>query len=115
MNLREAILAADDRKPRPVDVPEWGSLPIFVRLMSGAEREEFEAYCSANKAGGNVLGWRAKAAVLTVCDADGKHVFTDADIDALNAKSGPALVKIWDAASEVNKLSQGDIDDLGKN
>ena len=39
---REAILAAEDLPRELVEVPEWGGA-VYVRALTGAERDQFEA------------------------------------------------------------------------
>jgi len=47
-DLRESILAANDLALTPVDIPEWNTR-IFVRMMTGGQRDKFEAEFLADK------------------------------------------------------------------
>lgn len=107
---RDEILAAADRPIVLVDVPEWGGA-VFVRSISGAERDAFELSWAADKT--NI---RAKLAAVCCCDESGDPLFDHADdIAALGDKSGAALDRVFDAATKLNKFTDKDIDELEKN
>ncbi len=108
MLSRDQILQSDDLPRKEVLVPEWGG-SVFVRTMSGSERDRFEAAHLRNPE----KNFRARLAVLTVCDDKGSPLFNDADIETLGAKSSSALTRIFEAASKLNRLSKEDYEDLG--
>lgn len=109
MLSRDQILAADDLPRAEVAIPEWGG-SIFVRTMNGSERDRFEA--AHLKAPG--VDFRARVAVACACDDQGAPLFTAEDIPALGAKSSAALTRIFEAASKLNRMSDQDYDQLGK-
>ena len=113
---RDAFLAADDLKVVLVDVPESKGA-IYVRVMTGKARDDFEQRVQdANKNGKlDVRGIRVRLVIDTACDEGGAALFTDADADALNAKSSAALDKIVKAAQRLNGLTDEDVEDLAKN
>ena len=76
-----------------VDVPEWGGT-VGLRVMSGAERERFEA---VHLAGGNKADVRARLVVLTACDGDGNPLFGEGDVEHLRAAPRP-LVRLFPIA-----------------
>ena len=106
---REDILGIDDLKREEVAVPEWGG-SVYVRVMSGTEKDWWEA---ANfDDGGEILplrqrllNMRARMAVVTVCDEAGTSLFTLADMDVLARKCAPALDRIWEVATRLNRIS----------
>lgn len=110
MTLKEQILAADDLKREPLDIPEWG-LTVYVRTMSGAERDNFEQFMQ----GQAKQHIRARLAVLTLCDKDGKPQFDDGDIAALSDKSSVALDRIMTTALRVNAMTNGEFEEMEKN
>jgi len=120
MLTREEILGKDDLPKREVDVPEWGG-KVFVRTMTGAERDKFETvitkFSAALKGKGDYsdLNIRAKLVSLTLCDEHGKRLFSDADVVELSGKSAAALDRLSEIAQELNKMSDKDIEDLEKN
>jgi hypothetical protein len=115
MLTKESILAAADLPIEPVDVPEWGGT-LYVRTLSGAERDAFESSTIDAKKSGAVLdNIRARLAVRALCDKDGNRLFADDDADALGRKSGKALDRIWDVAQRLSGMGKGDVEAAEKN
>lgn len=103
---REQILSAQDRKTVEVPIPEWGEgASVFVRTLSGGERDELEqAIGAAGKTGGIMKDSRARFAAAFASDADGAPLFTLADVDVLTGKDGSALSKIVEAGLKINPM-----------
>jgi hypothetical protein len=99
-----------------VAVPEWGG-DVFIRAMTGAERDEFEQeYMAAKKGSGDYIpNLRARLLVRTVCDEQGKSLLTTNDIDALGAQSADIVSRLYNVASRLNGLSKADREELEKN
>jgi len=120
------ILAAEDRKTVKLYVPEWGG-NVYLRTISGTERDEFEKTLLVERLELNAQGLpemkevqdlsniRAKLLVRVLCDAEGKSIFTADHIAALGAKSAAALTRVYNKASELNKVSDKDIKELAGN
>jgi hypothetical protein len=100
MSLRDKILALDDKKRVPVEVPEWG-LTVWVQSMSGADRESFDELIV--KAPQQL--W-IRSVVLCACDEKGERLFADSDTDALKTRSAAALERIAKAALAVSGLQK---------
>lgn len=113
MLTKDAIRAASDLPREMVQIPEWGGF-LYVRTMTGTERDAWESSLSAGKKV-NLDKVRAKLAVAVACDADGKPMFTPADVDWLSEKSAAALQRIFAAASKLNCLSGAELEELAKN
>lgn len=110
---REQILAADDSRIEAVDVPEWGG-QVFVRMMSGAERDAYErAMYDKSKLGQLGENARAHLASLTVCDEGGNLLFSQKDVEALGRKSSAALERVVKVSQRLNKLES--VEDAAKN
>lgn len=107
---RDAILAKPELPRVAVDVPEWGGT-VFVREMTGVERDRFEA-AHAKAPNDN---FRARIAVATLCDDSGKRLFSEADVAALGEASSAALSRVLDAALMVNKFGDKAIEAEVKN
>jgi hypothetical protein len=108
------ILAAADRpQPVRVQVPEWSGF-VYVREMTAGERDRYEKQLIDSRAGGPFLP-RAWLAVLTICDAEGKRLFADDQAGEIAKRSAAALDRVFDAASALNGLGAGDIEDAEKN
>ena len=89
MNIltKEAILAADDLPRETILVPEWGG-DVYVRTMSGTDRDAFESSLIARDGAkdGRMENVRARLVALTLCDATGSRLFEDGEIVALGRK-----------------------------
>lgn len=108
---REAILAAQDLRRERVEVPEWGG-DVFVRTMTGTERDEFEEFLLKAKA----RGMRAELVARTLTDEAGVRLFQKAeDIELLGGKASAALDRLFTVAQRLNGFSQQDIEDLEGN
>lgn len=113
---REAILAADDKPTRTVAVPEWGG-SVIVRSISAAERDEFEEAQLAARKDGRVLPRqvRARMVAISVIGADGRALFSEADIEALGQRSVRAMDRVMAAVQELNALDDKDMEELAGN
>jgi glutamate mutase epsilon subunit len=64
----------------------------------------------------NIKNFRAKIAVMTVCDEKGNLLLEPGDADLLAKNiSASRLVKIADAANKLNKVREEDKEELTKN
>lgn len=107
---RDAILARPALPRESVEVPEWGG-PVFVREMTGVERDRFEA-THAKAPNDN---FRARLAAATICDDAGKRLFSEADVAALGEASSVALDRIGEAALRLNKFGDKQAEAGAKN
>jgi len=110
---RDAILSADDLRSEVVEVPEWGG-SVYVRMMTAAERDRFEAAVIAAKDASVKTDVRSMLAQFTVCDEAKRPLFTLEDMERLGQKSYAAMDRIWDAATRLNRMGPKDEADLGK-
>jgi hypothetical protein len=111
MITRDSILSTTDLNREPVPVPEWGG-DVFVRTMTGRERDAFEASCNG---GADMDNIRARLLVRCLCDEHGNRLFTDGDTEALGNTPAAPLVRLFAVAQRINKLSKQDFDELSKN
>ncbi|HSE46463.1 MAG TPA: hypothetical protein VLA89_14145 [Gemmatimonadales bacterium] len=117
---RDEILDFDDIKIHVVPVPEWskpGQPPAAVRLkvLSAAERDEFEASTVTNKGGKqkpNLANLRARLVARCMVDGDGKRVFVSGDVVRLGHKSSAALDRLFAKCQEINGFSEKDIEEM---
>ena len=110
MNLTKiTILSAPDSAPTPIDVPEWGGT-VCVRVMTGTERNQWESQLDAHRS-----NFRASLLVRCLCDESGARMFEDSDAEALGAKSGVVLDRLFDVAFKANGLGQYGVDQAKKN
>jgi hypothetical protein len=114
---REAIFAADDLTKELVNVPEWGG-DVYLRTLTAGERERWEETNLTRKGNDskvNLINLQASLVALTAVDEAGVHLFTAADIPALNGKSSVALQRLFSKALELNRVGKQDVEELVKN
>lgn len=98
---KDSIISSNDLPRERVSVPEWGG-DVFIRTMSGADRDAFEASLSdENRRMKNI---RARLVALTLCDETGIRLFSDEDVDQLGAKSASVLDRLFSISQRINKL-----------
>ncbi len=114
MLSRESILSLDDLPREKVEVPEWGG-SVYVRTLTGTERDAFEQSMQGKKNKIDLENVRARFAVLTICDADGTRLFTHADAKELGSKSAAALDRVFAVAQRLNGFTHSDAEDLAGN
>lgn len=114
---RDAILGADDRPTRVVEVPEWGG-SVRVRGLTGAERDAYETGLMSPRPDGsvraNLSNVRGRLVVLACVDDDGNRLFRDDDAKALGEKSAQALDRVFDIARRLSGLSDDDVEELAE-
>lgn len=98
---------------------------VFVRQMTGRERDNWEQSLRTkitNEKGKvvdyqvNLDDFRAKLAVVTICDEKGNLVLEPNDYDKLSQNmSAATLETIINKAQELNKISEEDKEALVKN
>jgi hypothetical protein len=103
------ILAAKDFKlSAALPVPEWGG-DVYIRTISGAERDRFEEAYSEHK----MKAFRVRFLVLTLCDEAGERLFGDDDTDGLSQKSSSVINRLFDKAWEHNAFTEASVEALG--
>lgn len=98
---------------------------VYVRQMTGRERDTFEQSLiqEIKDTAGTVTGYdrslrdfRAKLAVVTLCDEKGNSLLEPGDYETLSmSMSAARLEKIVNKAQELNKISEEDKEALVKN
>jgi len=113
---RDDILNADDSQKEQVHVKQWGG-DVFVRVMTGENRDHFEEECRRRTGTGtiNYEGMKALLIVLTVVDEDSKPLFTEDDIAELNKKNGAAIDFLFQEALRVNAIGQQQLEEIAGN
>lgn len=116
---RDTILK---KRPLPtvkVPCPEWADdgtpedeAYVFVRTMTGVQRDAWERSVSPDGKKVKLDNIRAKLAVAVCVDDDGNQLFTEDDIAALGDVSCVPLVRIFDEASKLNGLGKEQVDEL---
>lgn len=111
---RDAILSVADVQTETLHVPEWNGT-VIVRGMTGSQRDAYEASLMVGRGQNqqiNVKNARAKLVVRCLVDENGKQLFSDEDVNALGAKSGAAIKRIFDVAARLSGLSDDDLTEM---
>lgn len=110
MNLKDQILAANDKPIEKLFVPEW-NLDVYIQVISAGERLAIEdAYNSKREK--DIM---SLTVAYCLCDENGNRIFDPKkDISLLSQKSANALLTIFKAASKLNKMREDDVDELEK-
>lgn len=111
---REEILAIDDITIKEIAIPEelpaWGGKTVFIKQLTRGQQDvylkrqfgDMRMNARARQqdiSAINIYGHDAWLCVKGCCDASGKPLFQEKDIEALNGKSGEAVG--WIAAQIV--------------
>lgn len=111
---KDQILQAQDIRTERVEVPEWGG-DVFVRTMSGTERDQLEASIIGKQGERNLENLRAKIVALSVVDREGNRLFSFKDTLELGKKSARALDRVFSVAQRLSGFTPKDVEELTKN
>ena len=120
---REALLQRDELKIERVELSKGH---VFVREMTGLEKDIWEKSMLKEKPSGNknrpveyevnIEGFRAKLAIVTVCNEKGVLMFKPEDVRVLNQMMNAAnLDRIITVAQRLNAITEKDKEELLKN
>lgn len=118
----EQILAADDTGLQKIVVPEWrpknwsesdGEPCVYIRVMSVGERDSYERMWIGKREQG-VDNFRTEYLARVLCDENGKLLFNRQQIEALSAKSGAVMGRLFDAAMKHNYMQEDAVEQAGK-
>lgn len=105
-SIRDAILAALDRKTTPISIPEW-NVDCYIRTWTAGEKNNFLGnFSGVTKDNGKLftLNMDAKAVVLSLSDESGTPVLTDADLQVLLNKNATVIDRISKACMAFNGM-----------
>ena len=109
------ILDAPDARLEPVDVSEWWGGIVYVRSITGTERDHYEQSLMAmrgNKLVPKLDQARTKLVALTLCDEHGQRLFTTETIRKLGEKNAKPIDLVYDKAQELSGLMARDVEEL---
>lgn len=101
---RDDLLAPIELPREPVALPGLGT--VWVRAVTAEEREVWESAAKHRI--------RATLVALAACDAEGRTLFTLADVPALAARASSVLLPVFEAALRLAKVAPEDVDGLEK-
>lgn len=90
---------------------------VWVRGMTGTDRDEFEA--SIVKTRGrdqtlNLVNIRAKLVSKTACDENGTLLFAEIDIPKIGQKSAAVLQRLFLVAQRLSGIGENDVKELAE-
>lgn len=124
--LSRARIREAQAKPRieRVYIEEW-LCDAIVRVMTGAERDAYEAEITGTRMPGkgqtrvlNLSNIRARLVARCLIDDNGDPLYDwrkPADLDELGKTDAAILDRIFTAASQLNGITEKDIEELAKN
>ena len=119
---REDLLKKEILRKEKVDLGK--DEYVFVRQMTGRERDRFEQSLvkevmddkGQSEFKRSLDDFRAKLAVQTVCDEDGNNLLRPEDVSTLSQNMSAARLElIVNKAQELNRISEEDKKNLTKN
>lgn len=115
----DSLLQADDLTIESITVPVWGT--VHFRALSLKEQREWEESIAKKDEGGkleasaNADEVMAKLLVRSMCDESGKLLFTADQWEALCAKNGQIVKRVYDASCKLNGIGKAGRDQALKN
>ena len=85
---------------------------VFIKTMSGIERDGFELACFGQ--GGSKDNLRSKLLVRCLVDENGKRYFADDEHNVLGKQDSVTLDRLFDVARRVNGIGQSEVEQLKK-
>lgn len=116
---KESIINIRDFGVKTIEIPEWGGI-FYIRKWSGKDRSIFWSK-PVTKDGEfnwkNLFDNQALVVALSICDEEGKQLFTtsEEDLDLILSKNGDALQKIYEESLIYNGLAAKSIEESAKN
>lgn len=115
------ILSANDVIIEFCPVPEWGNGKggVYVRSLQGSELDDYQgSLLTRNGRGKQVVSYdnmRAKLAVRTICNKEGKLLFNEGQTQLLASKNAAGLSRVFEVASRLSGLNEKDIKEMEEN
>lgn len=114
-SLRDRILGASDIRRESVRVPEW-DVVVEVRGLTGSQRAKLMKNGFDARGGADFEKLYPELLIASTFDPEtGEQVFSEADRESLNGKSGAALERVAQAAMRISGLSPDAVEEAEKN
>lgn len=118
---RDELLDTDDRVivelTIPSHVPVWAGRTLYIRTMTGEERDEFEKAMIVEGAEGQKVDtrfFRARVFAATVCTPQGDLIFNINDAQAISKKNSALLAFVFNKSAPLSGITREDEDELVK-
>ena len=107
---KEQVLS---RKPQVAKVSLPGDACVYIRSMTGNQRDTLEARFSNGTKG--YAGVRAQIGVWCICDEGGTRMFADSDIKALGKLDSAFMNAVFQKATDMSGIRDGAVEELAGN
>ena len=117
-NDKTSILGLASRLRIEAVTVEGISDPIYLRTLTGRERDGFENACFSQRGKDRVLSTeniRAKLLCRSICDEKGVRLFSDMEADALGVIPADILDTLFTKSQKMSGLAPNDIEELSGN
>jgi hypothetical protein len=109
--LRQLLLTPRPPTLQAVEIPELGTT-FYVRVMTGLERDAYEAAILKGDKDDRLVNMRAKLVVRCTCDAEGKLLFTPEEVEKIGLQEWLSLDRLAAAAQKINAMTDQAIGEL---
>jgi len=97
-----------------INIPEWGG-EVLLQEPTGYQRAEYEELLTKADNDAELRRLRGFCAARCLVDTNGDRLFTDDQIDALNAKGANALDRVLASYQIMSMIKDEDITKAAKN
>lgn len=101
----QSIQQVNDIETKDIEIPEWGGTMCF-RLLSGSQRDEYEAFAMMRRKKGvlDPRGLKARLVAMCAIDENGQPFFPNVNeaVALLNSKSGKVVDRLYDELTLFN-------------
>jgi hypothetical protein len=120
---KEKLLELDAQNLELIPVSNIPTFPpnvaVYIKPFNQSERESLDEAIWANvktdHTGSTQIrslrGYKPRAVALSVCDAEGKKIFTEQEASQLSSR---VINYLWDIIEEASGLKMGALDDAAK-
>jgi len=110
----EDIFATEDIRTEKMYIPEWKG-NVYIRQARGIDQDKFEKEFRGKDGVPNLMHSRARLVASSLYKSNGERMFTDDQVIKLSNKSGAVLNRLVDKITEINNITEADLDKIAKN
>ena len=111
---KDDIFGADDLQREEVFVPEWNG-HLFVRTLTGNERDSLEASVEGPTGKRDLKAFRTRLLTMAIVDEEGLNLFTEKDVGKLGKKSARAINRVFTKALAMSAMRAEDMEEAAGN
>lgn len=108
---KESILGSVDFEIHKIEVPKWGG-EVCIRPFTAKLKDKIE---QLNQKPDLKVSARGVALAGSICDENGKLLFSDLDIEAISQKDGASVDIVLAKILKVNGITEEELEEKAKN